>query len=97
MLLPTSDNQGKPYPNDYWETLKTTLSDKFGGVTAYSRAPAEGIWAPEGRTASKENVFVVEVMTDDLDEDWWSRQRRTLERELDQEEIVIRALPYTKL
>ncbi len=96
LLLPVADDHGRKYPAPFWDSLKTRLADAFGGVTAYTRAPAEGIWAPDAGTA-RDTIFLVEVMTDRIDEGWWSDLRRGLEHDLRQEEIVIRALPFTRL
>ena len=97
LLLPKMDHQGRPFPDRYWEALKLKLADTFGGVTAYTRALADGIWAPRNKPISRESIFVVEVMSDDIDEVWWAELRLSLERDLDQDEVMIRALPYTKL
>jgi hypothetical protein len=80
-----------PEKNDsVFHKLKATLEDRFGGYTAFSQAPAEGSWAPEGGAAQKDDIVVVEVMTEDLDRAWWRELRLKLERDLKQEVIVIR-------
>ena len=40
---------------------------------------------------------MVEVMTVELDEDYWDQLKVRLEKELSQSEIMIRALPVTQL
>lgn len=97
LLLPLADNEGRSIPNRYWHSLEVQLADAFGGVTAYTRAPADGIWAPQDQKMSKDSIFIVEVMTDSLDEVWWAELRLTLERDLEQNEIVIRAIPISRL
>jgi hypothetical protein len=76
--------------------VKEELSNRFGGVTAYSRAPAEGIWR-NGNAKEKDDIVVVEVMADDLDRAWWHDFRSRLERQLAQEEILVRAQCLEKL
>ena len=72
------------------------MSARFGGVTAYSRAPAEGIWR-DGDTKEKDDIVIVEVMADELDRGWWHDFRARLERRLDQDELVVRAHDIERL
>jgi hypothetical protein len=97
ILLPLSDNAGRRYPDELLEHVKETLVGQFGGVTAFSRAPAQGIWAPEGGSVSREDVVVLEVMVANVDADWWRTFREALERDLEQESIVVRATPIRML
>ncbi len=90
LLLPVADNQGRAFPDDVLESVKTTLVAKFGGVTAFGRAPAHGVWAGPNRT-QHDDVVIVEVMAGALDETWWSDFRKGLESKLGQQEIVVRA------
>jgi hypothetical protein len=41
--------------------------------------------------------MIVEVMTPELDPAWWADFRQRLERQLRQEQLVIRALPMDVL
>jgi len=66
------------------------LTDKFGGATSFVRAPREGLWQGGGGT-ERDNIAVVEVMTERLLPNYWRALRERLETELEQEEIVIRA------
>lgn len=90
LLLPVADNQGRAFPDDVLENVKSTLVEKFGGVTAFSRAPAQGVWAGPHRT-QHDDVVIVEVMAGTMDETWWGNFRAGLERKLGQQEIVVRA------
>ena len=76
--------------------VKQELIDRFGGVTAYSRSPAEGIWR-EGNTKEKDDIIIVEVMANEFDRDWWQAFRSRLERQLAQKEIVVRAQRVERL
>ena len=67
------------------------LTERFGGVTAYTRTPAEGRWKPDAQPASAEDIVVLEVMVDELQAAWWHRYRKSLERSFRQKHIVIRA------
>ena len=73
------------------------MTQRFGGVTAYVRAPAEGAWQDaEGKVLSDE-VVVVEVMCDALDREFWSAYRQNLMRRFEQQEVVVRAMPFESL
>lgn len=96
ILLPLSDNAGKPFPEDVLRRIKEELSDHFGGLTAYERSPARGVWR-QGNDQHRDEVVIVEVMTHALDDDWWRRFRRRVESELNQKELVVRAIPIRRL
>lgn len=96
ILLPLSDNDGRRYDDEIFKNLQHTLTERFGGLTAYSRAPAEGLWT-SGGTPMKDDIVVVEVMTEEFDRGWWKTLKTQLEATLRQEEIVIRAQPLETL
>jgi hypothetical protein len=86
MLLPT---QGRE--SDVART-REELVDAFGGVTAYTRSPAQGVWlAPDG-DRERDSVVMVEVLTRQFDREWWRAYGLTLAARFGQEEIHIRAL-----
>jgi hypothetical protein len=68
----------------------------FGGLTAYTRAPAEGLWE-SGSTVKRDDIVVVEVMVDSLDRKWWEAYRRELAQLFRQDQIVLRAQTYERL
>ncbi|HEX2725969.1 MAG TPA: hypothetical protein VHN20_09140 [Beijerinckiaceae bacterium] len=90
LLLPLYDNDGAALPRALFDKVREELSGRFGGLTAFTRAPAEGHWRAEGETR-RDDIVIFEVMTERLDRDWWRGYRRELERSFRQEEIVIRA------
>jgi hypothetical protein len=90
LLLPVADNEGKPFSDDVYAAIRQQLIDTFGGLTAYGRAPAMGVWADNG-AQQHDDIVVIEVMTETLDRAWWAAFRRKLERDLRQKEILIRA------
>lgn len=91
LLLPTYDNDGKAFPRSYYDDVREELTEQFGGLTAYTRAPAQGIWAEEGDTPKRDDIVVYEVMAEGLDRGWWRSFRAKLEHRFEQEELVIRA------
>jgi len=89
ILLPLSYNDGAPIPDSSFLKIQSTLTSRFGGLTAFSRSPAKGIWKQAGKTLL-DDIIVVEVMTETLDLPWWQDFRTQVEIKLHQEEIVIR-------
>ncbi|HEY8383321.1 MAG TPA: hypothetical protein VIL09_14325 [Microvirga sp.] len=91
ILLPLADNQGRRFTGEEYGRVRQELAERFGGITSFTRAPAEGVWKEGGHTA-RDDIVVFEVMTRDLDRAWWERYRADLERRFAQEAIVIRAI-----
>ena len=71
LLLPLYDNDGQPLPSALFRDVKRELTDRFSGLTAYSRAPAEGLWRDDSTRTMCDDIVVLEVMGDALDRDWW--------------------------
>ena len=90
LLLPLYDNDGHPFPAGPYAELRAELTERFGGLTAYSRAPAEGVWEEDGERR-RDDIVVYEVMVDQLDRAWWSKLRTELERRFAQQELIVRA------
>ncbi len=44
ILLPLADNRGRPFPAAMLGDVRRELTERFGGLTAFTRAPAEGFW-----------------------------------------------------
>lgn len=97
LLLPLYDNEGAPIAGSRFAEVRDELSERFGGLTAYTRAPAQGLWSDDGGATRRDDIVVYEVMSDSLDRDWWKRYRDTLERRFGQEEIIVRAHGVEKL
>lgn len=90
ILLPLSDNEHHPFPRAFYDKVALDMTERFGGVTAFTRSPAEGRWSGQGSTRPEE-VVVIEVMVKVLEDDWWANYRTELETTFRQEHIVIRA------
>jgi len=91
ILLPLRNLKGKTFPQDQYEDVRNELTSRFGGLTAYTRSPAEGLWQTENHTPERDDIVVYEVMSKSIDRDWWLSYRRRLEHAFEQEFIVIRA------
>ena len=97
LLLPLHDNAGVPFPRVAFEQVRAELTDRYGGVTAYLRSPASGVWTDEGGEVAREEVVMVEVMVRRLERRKWAEYRRLLEERFRQVEIVVRALRIDRL
>ena len=91
ILLPLTDNAGKPLGRTLFRAVADELTEKFGGLTAHTRAPAEGLWTEGAGETSKDEIVIYEVMAELLDEPWWAKYRKKLERRFKQERVVVRA------
>ena len=95
ILLPVYDNEGHAFDAHEYVQLRLELAEHFGGVTAYTRAPARGVWKDDAGETTRDDIVIFEVMTEDLDRAWWTDFRKELERRFRQEHVVIRALTST--
>jgi hypothetical protein len=97
LLLPLYDNKGQEVDHEQFRRVRAELTGRFGGLTAFTRAPAEGLWRPEGEPTQSDDIVVFEVMVTALDKAWWQNYRGVLERCFRQEKIVVRAHSVTLL
>jgi hypothetical protein len=97
LLLPVHDREGRPFDRPLFDQLAKELTDNFGGVTAYTRAPATGLWEEQSGGTVRDHIVVYEVMVEKLDAEWWAALRERLEVRLDQDELVVRAQEIRRL
>ena len=90
ILLPLRDNGGQPFGQELYSGVRRDLVERFGGLTAFTRSPAEGLWDEGGGTAHDE-IVIFEVMSDTLERGWWADYRARLEESFAQEVILIGA------
>ena len=93
LFLPLRDNNGNPFPPRMYGAVRTELTDVFGGVTAYQRAPATGLWEDGDDDLQRDELVMFEVMVESLDRRWWKRFSADLAGRFRQEEILVRAMP----
>src|SRR6478735_5644383 len=91
ILLPLADNAGRRFGREVYAQVRAELAERFGGITSFTRAPAEGVWKEGGHT-NRDDIVVFEVMAREIDHPWWEHYRADLERRFDQEAIVMRAI-----
>jgi len=97
VFLPLQDNDGKSFPTASFNRVRDELTEKFDGMTAYTRAPAEGRWQTSDDRTVRDDIVVYEVMTEQLDRAWWTHYRESLEKLFAQEHILIRAQAVEQL
>ena len=96
VFLPLTFPDGTGVPESLMAIVQAELTERFGGVTVYARAPADGVWKGSGGV-ERDALVVLEIMTDELDKDWWSGFRHRGEALFRQEELVIRATRIDRL
>jgi hypothetical protein len=97
ILLPRWNNEGSCQPPELFAQVRQELVEHFGGLTAYTRAPAEGLWRDADAQTTADDVLVYEVMVQTLDRVWWKQYRKRLETAFCQAEVIVRALAMEQL
>jgi hypothetical protein len=90
ILLPLYDNDGKPFGQDEFLRVRDDLSERFGGITTYMRSPARGLWKETRDTTVHDDIVIYEVMTPELDRDWWRDYREQLTVNFRQALLIVR-------
>jgi hypothetical protein len=97
LLLPLYTNAGDPIGEEAFSTVRRELTERFGGVTAYARAPASGLWKTGDGRVHRDDMMMVEVVVEHLDPAWWGVYRTGLERRFEQDSLFVRAIPIERL
>jgi hypothetical protein len=90
ILLPLYDNDGRLFAHSKFNRIRDALARRFGGVTMFKRAPAEGL-SKRGSAVTRDDIVIFEIMTGELDRRWWTQYRARLEKQFRQERVVVRA------
>jgi hypothetical protein len=91
ILLPLFDKEGKAFAQALYAQIRDVMTEKFGGITAYTRAPAKGFWKEDESKTVKDDIIILEIMAEVLDSKWWAVYRQKLEQTFQQDAIVIRS------
>ena len=97
LFLPVYDPAGRPFPKAMFDAVRAELAGRHGGVTAYLRSPAVGLWEDDDGECVRDDVLLFEVMVDAIDRPWWFEFRRELERRFAQDEILLRSSACERL
>ncbi|WP_026461568.1 hypothetical protein [Adhaeribacter aquaticus] len=91
ILLPLFNNEFEVFPKDHYIEIREELTEKFGGITTYSRTPATGLWKENENKTVKDDIIIYEVMAENLDRVWWEKFKEELEKKFKQDTIIIRS------
>jgi len=95
ILLPLYDRRGRKIPRTVLRGAASCLAEEYGGVTAYTRSPALGMWRAAPDKLDRDEVVVYEVMVSSANKSSWAATRRRLEKAFRQDRIVVRAMRFT--
>ncbi|PPK98941.1 hypothetical protein [Parapedobacter indicus] len=90
VFVPLTDNDGNRFSESYFETLKSDLNEKFGGVTVYKQMPIEGFWKETEKKTEKDVLAIFEVLVDVMDTPYWKQLKVQLETNFRQKDLLIR-------
>ena len=96
LLLPLYNGKAEAFPSTLYEQVKKELSQQFGGLTAYTGSPASGIWK-DGEKIVKDDIYVYEIMLQEIDKNYWATYKSKLQLIFEQEELIIRVSDITLL
>ena len=98
ILLPTQTRDRSPVAAEQFARVRLELTEQFGGVTAYARSPAMGLWRNDAdETIERDQLIMVEVVVEAFDSKWWKRYREQLETRFGQEEVHARVLAMEQI
>ncbi len=90
IFLPKNDNDGRAFPAELLSSVRNELLDRFGGMTAFTREPVDGLWGtPEGGKRH-DALIIYEVMVRKVDRLWWEGYKSDLAKRFARDELVIR-------
>lgn len=72
------------------------MAARFGGLTAQTRAPVEGVWKQSSRV-KRDTLVIYEVTVTSLERRWWRAFRQRLEKAFRQQEIALLIYKVQKL
>ncbi len=91
ILLPIHDNAQEPFLREKHSEVRRELTERFGGLTVYTRVPAEGLWKLNENHTSRDDIVIFEVMVSELNMAWWREYRQELEKRFRQDVVMVRA------
>jgi hypothetical protein len=94
LYIPLYDRSSNQFPQGWFEDVRNMLTEKFGGVTIYTRAPASGFWKQEGKVI-KDEIIIYEVIAPEADMEFWKSCKVSLEKKFSQDELIIRVSDIT--
>ena len=68
IFLPLKRNDGADQPRALFGEVRRELIERFGGLTAFTRAPAEGLWEDPDGSVDRDQIVIFEVMAEAPDD-----------------------------
>jgi len=96
ILRPRKTGAGKRLAQQWFDGLLKEMTDRFGGATSFVQVARRRAVARRKRNRARQHRCRRDKAAK-LSRDYWRSLRERLERELSQEEIVIRAQEYISL
>ncbi len=90
ILLPLYDETGKNFPGKLYRRVKEELTEKFGGLTIYTRMPVTGLWKENEQKVTRDEIVIYEIVADDIDNQFWGDYKLFLQEVFKQDEVMIR-------
>jgi glycine/D-amino acid oxidase-like deaminating enzyme len=97
LILPLHDNHEQAFPTAHFNKVREDLMNRFGGVTAFLRSPAIGLWKANSADVNRDEVVMFEVLTEQVDKDWWADYRKQLQDKFRQDELLVWASDITQI
>lgn len=97
IYIPLASNSGVAFAPEKFSAVKKELLDQFGGLTAFTQAPADGLWEQNSNSLDHDKIVIFEVLTKTLNPRWWDKYRKKLEQEFSQDSIQIFSQKVRKL
>ncbi len=98
VLLPTHTRDRSLVAAEEFVRVRLELTERFGGVTAYTRSPASGLWRrDQDESIESDQVVMVEVVVDRFDRQWWTGYREQLETRFGQDQVHARVLAMEQI
>jgi hypothetical protein len=95
IYLPLYDPAGLALPESLFQEVANVLTERFGGLTKYTRSPAEGLWKEDEQKTVKDDILIYEVLAPNLDESFWQDYKEKLKTQFKQEELLISCASVT--
>lgn len=90
VFLPTGYPNGDLIPQSIFDLIEGELREKFDGVVVYARKSARTLSRSHARQM-EESLLVIEIVTDDLDKEWWKEFRHRTQALFHHDDLLIRA------
>lgn len=97
LFIPLFNKNGKAFAKKKYKWLRVLLTDKFGGLTIYARAPAEGFWQEKAERTVNDKMIIYEVLVPAIDKVFWQELKLNLLKKFAQDEILIRVTDISLL